>query len=194
MADDDLEKLNKKVKEQFDKFTTNFNNLFGIKKPTKETEEGESEAEAPKEDISKQAQENWNKFSSGIMDGFQNLKKSFEEQNQEFISQSEENKNQFNQFFSSMKSKWDAQISKWKGDIESKQAETKQDWDSKMLKLKQDYGKWREQQKQEFKEGMKDFSRMSMKGAWQFLIFMIPIIIVMAIIMWILSVVLPGFP
>jgi hypothetical protein len=193
MADDDLEKLNKKVKEQFDKFTTSFNNLFGIKKPTKETEKDESEAEAPKEDISKQAQENWNKFASGIMDGFQNLKKSFEEQNKEFISQSEENKNQFNQFFANMKSKWDTQIAKWKGDIESKQAETKQEWDSKMHKLKDDYSKWREQQKQEFKEGMKDFSRASMKGAWQFLIFMIPVIIVLAIIMWILSLVLPGF-
>ena len=38
MENQDLDELNKKIKEQFDKITKNFNNLFEIKKISEEIE------------------------------------------------------------------------------------------------------------------------------------------------------------
>lgn len=194
MVNDDLEKVNKKIKEQFDNFGANFNKLFGIKKTAKVTEEEQPAAseETSTEDLSKQFQDNWKNFASGIMSGFQNIKKTTEEQNQSFITQSEENKEKFNNFFGKMKKNWEEQVNKWKTDAESKQTKTKQDWDLSMQKVKSNYDNWREEQKREFKEGLKDFSKMSIKGAYQFLIFMIPIIVVLAIIMAVIYSIIPG--
>ena len=60
-----------------------------------------------------------------------------------------------------------------------------------MQKIKGDYEIWQEQQKQEFKEGMREFSRATIKGAYQFLLFMIPILVVVIVLVWVLSYVLP---
>ncbi|GAG59258.1 unnamed protein product [marine sediment metagenome] len=133
----------------------------------------------------------WNNFISGIQNGFGVLKKSTEEQSKSFLEQSEENKNKFNQFFKNLKNKWDTQINTWQDEFKQKQEKTKLDWENKLQKIKGDYEKWREEQKQEFKEGMREFSRATIKGAYQFLLFMIPILVVVIVLVWVLSYVLP---
>jgi len=201
MENQDLDELNKKIKEQFDKITKNFNNLFEIKKVSEEIETNDvkqkvQEADAKsgdltKIDISKNFEGEWNNFISGIQNGFGVLKKSTEEQSKSFLEQSEENKNKFNQFFKNLKNKWDTQINTWQDEFKHKQEKNKLDWENKLQKIKGDYEKWREQQKQEFKEGMREFSRASIKGAYQFLLFMIPILVVVIVLVWALSYVLP---
>lgn len=201
MVKEDLDEVNKKIKEQFDKFSENFNNLLGIKKVSKEIkpsdiqlEDEEAEIKSrdlTKVEISKNFEEGWNNFVSGIQDGFNVLKKTMEEQSNSFIDQSEENKNKFNQFFISMKNKWDTQIKTWQNKIKSTQDMVKVDWGNKIHNIKNEYEEWREQQKKEFKEGMKEFSRASIKGAYQFLIFMIPILIILIIVVWVISNILP---
>lgn len=194
MENQDLDELNKKIKEQFDKITKNFNNLFEIKKVSEEIETGDvkqkvQEADAKsgdltKVDISKNFEGEWNNFISGIQNGFGALKKTTEEQSKSFLEQSEENKNKFNQFFKNLKSKWDTQINTWQDEFKNKQVKNKLDWENKLQKIKGDYDNWREQQKQEFKEGMREFSRASIKASYQFLIFIIPILIVLIIIIY----------
>ncbi len=201
MENQDLDELNKKIKEQFDKITKNFNNLFEIKKVSEEIETSDvkqkaQEADAKsgdltKIDISKNFEGEWNNFISGIQNGFGVLKKSMEEQSKSFLEQSEENKNEFNQFFKNLKNKWDTQINTWQDEFKHKQEKTKFDWENKLQKIKGDYEKWREQQKQEFKEGIREFSRATIKGAYQFLLFMIPILVVVIVLVWVLSYVLP---
>jgi len=201
MVKEDLDDVNKKIKEQFDKFSEHFNNLLGIKKVSKEIktndiQQEDEEAEIKsrdltKNEISKNFEEGWNNFASGIQDGFNVLKKSMEEQSNSFIDKSEENKNKFNQFFVDMKNKWDTQIKTWQNKIKSNQDMVKADWGNKMQNIKVEYEKWREQQKQEFKEGVKEFSRASIKGAYQFLIFIIPILIILIIVVWVISNILP---
>ncbi len=201
MKNQDLDELNKKIKEQFDKITENFNNLFEIKKISEEIETSDvkqktQEADAKsgdltKVDISKNFNEGWNNFISGIQNGFGVLKKSMEEQSKSFLEESEENKNKFNQFFKNLKNKWDTQIGTWQEEFKNKQEKAKVDWENQLHKIKGDYDKWREQQKQEFKEGMREFSRATIKGAYQFLIFMIPILIILIIVVWVISNILP---
>ncbi len=201
MENQDLDEFNKKIKEQFDKITKDFNNLFEIKKVSEEIETSDvkqkaQEADAKsgdltKIDISKNFEGEWNNFISGIQNGFGVLKKSTEEQSKSFLEQSEENKNKFNQFFKNLKNKWDTQINTWQDEFKHKQEKTKLDWENKLQRIKGDYEKWREQQKQEFKEGMREFSRATIKGAYQFLLFMIPILVVVIVLVWVLSYVLP---
>jgi len=201
MENQDLDELNKKIKEQFDKITDNFNNLFGIKKISKDVEKGDAKQEAQEvdtksgdiisEDISKNFDERWNNFISGIQNGFEVLKKSMEEQSKSFLEQSEENKNKFNQFFKKLKNKWDTQIGTWQDEFKNKQEKAKVDWENKLQKIKGDYEKWREQQKEEFKEGVREFTRASIKASYQFLLFIIPILIVLIIIITAISYLFP---
>ena len=201
MVKEDLDEVNKKIKEQFDKFSENFNTLLGIKKFSKEIkpsdiQQEDEEAEIKSRDltkveISKNFEEGWSNFVSGIQDGFKVLKKTMEEQSNSFLDQSEENKNKFNQFFISMKNKWDTQIKTWQNKIKITQDMVKVDWENKIHNIKNEYEAWREQQKKEFKEGMKEFSRASIKGAYQFLIFMIPILIILIVVVWVISNILP---
>ncbi len=194
MENQDLDELNKKIKEQFDKITENFNNLFEIKKVSeeietsdvkqKDQEAGAKSGDFTKVDISKNFEGEWNNFISGIQNGFGALKKTTEEQSKSFLEQSEENKNKFNQFFKNLKSKWDTQINTWQDEFKHKQEKNKLDWENKLQKIKGDYDNWREQQKQEFKEGVREFSRASIKASYQFLIFIIPILIVLIIIIY----------
>ena len=174
MENQDLNELNKKIKEQFDKITKNFNNLFGIKKVSEEIEKSDVDQEVqevyakPRDltmvDFSKNFEEGWNNFISGIQNGFEVLKKSMEEESKSFLEQSEDNQNKFNQFFKNLKNKWDTQTLQWQNEFKNKQEKTKVDWENKVQNIKGEYDKWREQQKQEFQEGMREFSRASIKG------------------------------
>ena len=83
MVKEDLDEVNKKIKEQFDKFSENFDNLLGIRKISKEIkpsdiQQEDEEAEIKSRDltkveISKNFEEGWNKVGNKREASYTNL-------------------------------------------------------------------------------------------------------------------------
>ena len=134
-----------------------------------------------------------NTFFSSIKSGFDNFSKSLEDMAQKNKEQWKENTDKVNGFFKGMKEKWDTQVQKWADDIEKAKQENDEKWQASVKKVENDFNSWQDQVRKDWKDGVKEWNKGVVKGAYIFLIAMIPIIIVFFVVAYILRNVLGVF-
>ena len=70
---------------------------------------------------------------------------------------------------------WELKVQKWIDDIERKKIENKEQWDARRQKMKDDFDNWQ----RDTEKGFKKWKREMLKGSYGFLLFMIPILVVL---------------
>jgi len=100
----------------------------------------------------------------------------------------DKNKEQIDTFLSNTAQDWDNKFQIWVEDLKSKQIETKQQWEARTQKVREDIKNWQEETRKKWEEGVKAWRKELIKGSYLFLVFMIPILIVVfaivALINW----------
>ena len=130
-------------------------------------------------------------FIGGIQDGFKKMQEGFEEQIKRNQEKWEEGTQKAGEFINKMKSNWDTQLNKWKEDFEKAQAENKENWDNIGKKMQQDYQTWENKVREDWKEGVREFNKASARAYVRFLLYTIPIIIILVVIFSVIGPYLP---
>jgi nitrate/nitrite-specific signal transduction histidine kinase len=129
----------------------------------------------------------WNDFVSGIKGGFENFQKTLEDQSKKAVEDWEKSGDNVNKFFNNMSENWNKQFAKWRGDIEKAQIENQEEWEATTAKIKTDIEKWQDETRKDWKDGVKTWNRSVVKGAYMFLIVMVPVIIVLVLVIWVIT-------
>ena len=142
-----------------------------------------SETNEPKEVPFKK----WDEFVSDLNKGWLDFRKSLEEESKKNLEEFEKSKEKVDKFFQDVRKDWENKVEHWKSEIERKNLETKQQWEATTQKIQRDMEQWKKQRREDFKEGVKLWNRFWIKSSYAFLLFMIPILIIIIIIGWILT-------
>ena len=94
----------------------------------------------------------------------------------------ENNFEKMNKFFRKNQESWDIKLKEWNADLEKRQIETKEQWEARTLKISEDIKNWQEKSKKDWEKGLKTFRWEMIKGSYMFLVFMIPILVVLFVI------------
>jgi hypothetical protein len=94
----------------------------------------------------------------------------------------ENNLDKMNEFFKKNQESWNDKLKEWQTDLEKRQIETKEQWEAQKLKISEDVKNWQEKTKKDWEKGLKTFRWEMIKGSYMFLLFMIPILIVLFVI------------
>lgn len=169
-----------------------------------ELNDGFNEFKKTIENSTKKNAEAWTPNQEKMNEFFQNIgndwethintwTKDFEESVEKNKETWEENKKKFNEFVVKTKTEWDNKIQKWKSDLEKKQIETKEQWEANTKKINEDLKNWHEKTQKDWEKGLKTFRREMIKGSYLFLVFMIPILVVLIVIVWLINWAMSGF-
>lgn len=130
----------------------------------------------------------WNDFVSGIKGGFENFQKSLQDQSKKSVENwGEKGQDNVNNFFNKIGENWNNQIKKWTGDMQKMQIESQEQWEAQTGKVQQEIEKWQDQTRKDLKDGVKSWNRSVVKGAYMFLIVMVPVIIVLVLVIWVIT-------
>jgi nitrate/nitrite-specific signal transduction histidine kinase len=129
-----------------------------------------------------------NDFVSGIKGGFENFQKSLQDQSKKSVENwGEKGQDNVNNFFNKIGENWNNQIKKWTGDMQKMQIESQEQWEAQTGKVQQEIEKWQDQTRKDLKDGVKSWNRSVVKGAYMFLIVMVPVIIVLVLVIWVIT-------
>ena len=129
----------------------------------------------------------WNDFVSGIKDGFENFQKTLESQTQKNVEDLEGSKNNVDNFFNKMGENFNNKVKKWTDNIQKIQIENQEQWDAQTQTMQMEMEKWQDQTRKDWKDGLKSWNRGLIKGAYTFLIVMVPVIIVLVLVIWVIT-------
>ncbi|MHA1525932.1 MAG: hypothetical protein ACTSQD_02780, partial [Promethearchaeota archaeon] len=90
-------------------------------------------------------------------------------------------------FFNKMGDNFNNQIKKWTDNIQKIQIENQEQWDAQTQQIQTEMEKWQDQTRKDWKDGVKSWNRGIIKGAYTFLIVMVPVIIVLVLVIWVLT-------
>ena len=130
-------------------------------------------------------------FISDIQNGFKKMQEGFEEQIKRNQEKWEEGTQKAGEFIKKMKDNWDGQVNKWKEDFEKAQTDNQEAWNSIGSKMQQDYQAWENKVREDWKDGVKEFNRASARAYVRFLLYTIPIIIILVVIFSVIGPYLP---
>jgi hypothetical protein len=145
------------------------------------------------EDNTKKNKELWDQNQEKINQFFKSTKEiwdgklkewgaELEKTHKENTAALENNLEKMNAFFKKNQESWDNKLKEWEANFEKKQIETKEQWEARKVKISEDIGKWQEKTKKDWEKGLKSFRREMIKGSYLFLVFMIPILVVLFVI------------
>jgi len=86
------------------------------------------------------------------------------------------------EFFKDNQQSWENKLNEWSTDFEKRQAETKEQWEARKQKIGEDITNWQDKTKRDWEKGLSSFRREMMKGSYMFLLFMVPILVVLFIV------------
>jgi hypothetical protein len=168
----------------------------------KEINDGLVNLKQTMEESSKKNQENWEYNKQNIDTFFKSLGESWQKDLNSWSSEVEKfqlenkeewekNKEKITNFFHDSQAKWDAQLKTWNQEIQKKQKESSEQWEARKEKINQDLREWRDQTKKDWEKGLKRWQKEMIKGSYMFLLFMVPILIVLFVIVWLITWLLP---
>ncbi|NVM44746.1 MAG: hypothetical protein HWN79_07500 [Candidatus Lokiarchaeota archaeon] len=145
------------------------------------------------EENTKKNKELWNQNQEKIDQFFKSAKENWDAKLKEWGAELEkthkENTNawendfeKMTEFFKKNQESWDKNLKEWEVDLEKRQIETKEQWEVRKLKISEDVKNWQEKTKKDWEKGLKSFRREMIKGSYMFLVFMIPILVVLFVI------------
>ena len=133
-----------------------------------------------------QNQEKINQFFKGAKEDWEATLKEWgaelEKAHKENKIEWENNLEKMNEFFKKNQDSWNNKLKKWQEDLEKRHIETKEQWEARKLKINEDVKNWQEKTKKDWEKGLKTFRWEMIKGSYMFLLFMIPILIVLFVI------------
>lgn len=144
--------------------------------------------DSEKEEIEERSSlKGWENFVDGIKGGFEKFQKSLEKQSKKNKELWEENKEKVNIFFKNLKQGYDDKVKQWNADIEKRKLESKEKLEAHKKKIKDDFKNWQEKTQQEWNQGFKEFQKGMLKSSYMFLLYMIPILIIVIVIVFLIS-------
>ncbi len=176
--------------------------LKGWKDFMTEITEGYKKFQNLYEEQAKKNQDAWNENKDKIVQFFDNSKKNWDTILMEWGSELEKlqtenkenwdkNKEDIEEFFKESKKAWDAKFLEWKSEINKRQSESLVEWEARKQKISEDIKSWQEKTKHNWEQGLKTWRREMIKGSYMFLVFMIPILIVIFVIVALINWLLP---
>lgn len=133
-----------------------------------------------------QNQEKINHFFKGTKADWEMMLKEWgaelERAHQENKVEWEKNLEKMNAFFKKNQESWNNKLKEWQADLEKRQIENTEQWEARKLKISEDVKKWQEKTKKDWEKGLKSFRWEMIKGSYMFLLFMVPILIVLFVI------------
>ncbi len=129
----------------------------------------------------------WNDFVKNINTGFQQFQENLQNQlkaNQENL---EKNKQNASKFFTKIQDDWNKKVENWNKQVQDSQLKNQSQWEATKQQIRMDIENWEDKRRQDLKDGLKWWSWQSVKGAYLFLLIMIPIIIVLFLVFYIIS-------
>jgi len=106
----------------------------------------------------------------------------------------EKSKENVDRFFLKLSENWNKQVKEWGGNIEKIHEQNKEQWEARKQRITEDIEKWQENARKDWKDGVKHWNRGWIKGAWVFMIVMIPVLVVLFIIAYIFTMVIRSIP
>jgi len=122
-------------------------------------------------------------FFSSIKHGFENFQGSLEKMAQKNKEQWDQNTDKVSNFFKDMQNNWENQVKKWGQDLEKAKQESDEQWQSQTKKVEQDFLNWQNQIRTDWKDGVREWNRMSTKAYIRFILYLIPILIIIIIVL-----------
>ena len=97
-------------------------------------------------------------------------------------------------FFLKLSENWNKQVKIWGEGIEKIHEQNKEQWEASKQRITEDMEKWQENARKDWKDGVKHWNRGWIKGAWVFMIVMIPVLVVLFVIAYIFTMVIRSIP
>ncbi len=129
----------------------------------------------------------WNDFLTNINEGFQKFQQSLEEQLKKNQENWEKSKEHAGKFFKKIQEDWQKKINEWDKKVKESQLKNREQWEETRRRIQWDIEKWENKTRKDIKDGLKWWNWQTIKGAYLFLIVMIPIIIVLFLVFYILT-------
>jgi len=137
-------------------------------------------------DLWNQNQDKFTQFFKSAKENWDNTLKTWgtelEQKHKENTVAWENNLEKMNSFFKKNKEFWDKKLKEWNAGLEKRHTETNEQWDARKQKIGEDIKNWQEKSKKDWEKGLKSFRREMIKGSYMFLVFMIPILVVLFVI------------
>ena len=146
------------------------------------------------ENSDKEKENIFGKFFSGLKNGFDQFQKGLEEQSKKNVENWEEAQGKVGNFFKKLGDNWDNQVKEWQEGLEEFDEHNKEQWEAGLQKIQGDYNSWQENVRQDFKDGVKSWNRGMIRGAWMFIIIMLPILVVLFVIAYIFQMIMGSVP
>ncbi|TXT64443.1 MAG: hypothetical protein BAJALOKI3v1_210030 [Promethearchaeota archaeon] len=124
----------------------------------------------------------WNDFVKTMKNNFETFQSSLEDQSRQNIEKWNENKKHVEKFFLDVKHNWDNKLQEWNANLTKLHIESKEQWEANKKRIETDFKNWQEKTKKDWEEGVKSWNRFWIKSSWNFLLFMLPILIVLIVI------------
>ena len=145
------------------------------------------------EESTKKNTELWNQNQEKISKFFEGAKENWDatmkewgseiaKTHKENVDSWDVNLNKAKEFFENNQRSWDNKLKEWSADFEKRQTETKEQWEARKKKIGEDIKNWQDDMKRDWEKGLKSFRREMIKGSYMFLLFMIPILVVVFVI------------
>lgn len=131
----------------------------------------------------------WNDFVSTMKNNYENFQASLEQQTKENIEKWNENKQKVDKFFQDVKEDWDSKLREWNDKFNKVQIESKEQWEAKKKKIENDFKEWQKKTEEDWENGVKTWNKFWIKSSWNFLLFMLPFLIILVVIAIVITVI-----
>lgn len=177
--------------EQKDKIETilikGWNNFVGNIK------DGFSKFQQTIEDQSKKNEELWNANKEKISNFFIDTRNNLDNTMKDWASEIEKihtknekvwdkNREIINTFLKNTEEEWNSKYQMWLNELKTKQIETKTQLETSIKNIQEDIKNWQDATKKKWDKSLKSWRKELIKGSYLFLVFMIPILIVLFVI------------
>ncbi len=133
----------------------------------------------------KSFEDNWKKFVGSVNQTFEKMRTDLVEQSKKNNDKFKENSQKVNDFFAKRKQEWDEKLEKMKEEMKQKEQERKEAWEARNKKIQEDFNAFITCQQKSMEKSMNYWNRMSWKAQFNFILWMIPILVIVFIVLYI---------
>lgn len=130
-------------------------------------------------------EDNWKKFVGSVNQTFEKMRNDLIEQSKKNNEKFKENSQKVNEFFAKRKQEWDEKLAKMKEEMKQKEQERKEAWEARNKKIQEDFNKFITNQQKSMERNMNYWNRMSWKAQFNFILWMIPILVIVFVVLYI---------
>ncbi len=130
-------------------------------------------------------EDNWKKFVGSVNQTFEKMRNDLVEQSKKNNEKFKENSQKVNEFFTKRKQEWDEKLVKMKEELKQKDQERREAWEARNKKIQEDFNHFVINQQKSMEKSMNYWNRMSWKAQFNFILWMIPILVIVFVVLYI---------